>query len=89
MLGISADSVSAQKKFKEKYQLPYHLLADTGKKMCADYGVLKEKNMFGRKSFGIARTTFLLAPDGTIAQIFENVKLDGHAEQVLAAIKTM
>ena len=89
MLGVSADSIAKQKKFKEKYELPYHLLADTEKKMCADYGVLKEKNMYGRKSIGIARTTFLLAPDGTIAKIFENVKPDGHAEQVLAAIKAM
>ncbi len=86
MLGVSADSVSKQKKFKEKYGLPYHLLADVDKKMCEDYGVMKEKSMYGKKYLGIARTTFALTPDGSISRIFENVKPEGHAEEVLAAL---
>lgn len=92
VLGISADTPAAQKKFKEKYDLPYTLLADTNKEVVKKFGVLKEKNMYGKKVMGIARTTFLIGPDGKIAHIFENVKPDGHAEQVLAlardAIKT-
>ena len=84
MLGISPDTPASQKKFKEKYDLPYTLLADAKKEVAIKFGVLKEKNMYGKKVMGIARTTFLIEPDGKIAHIFENVKPDGHAEQVLA-----
>jgi peroxiredoxin Q/BCP len=87
VLGISPDTPSAQKKFKEKYDLPYSLLADAKKEVAKQFGVLKEKNMYGRKVMGIARTTFLIGPDGKIAHIFENVKPDGHAEEVLAQVK--
>ena len=87
MLGISADTSSAQKKFKDKYELPYTLLADKDKEVANEFGVIKEKNMYGKKVKGIARTTFLIGPDGKIAHIFENVKPDGHAEEVLAHIK--
>ncbi len=87
MLGISADTPSAQKKFKDKYELPYTLLADKDKTIANQFGVIKEKNMYGKKVMGIARTTFLIGPDGKIAHIFENVKPDGHAEEVLAHIK--
>ena len=88
MLGISADTPSAQKKFKDKYDLPYTLLADADKKVASLFGVIKEKNMYGKKVKGIARTTFLISPDGKIAHIFENVKPDGHAEEVLAHVKS-
>jgi thioredoxin-dependent peroxiredoxin len=87
VLGVSADSVTKQKKFKEKYDLPYSLLADEDKKMCAAYGVMKEKSMYGKKFLGIARTTFVIGADGKIEKIFENVKPDGHAEEVLASLK--
>lgn len=87
MLGISADKPSAQKKFKDKYDLPYTLLADADKKVANLFGVVKEKNMYGKKVLGIARTTFLIGPDGKIVHIFENVKPDGHAEEVLAFAK--
>ncbi len=87
MLGISADKPSAQKKFKDKYELPYTLLADADKKVANLFGVIKEKNMYGKKVMGIARTTFLIGPDGKIVHIFENVKPDGHAEEVLAFAK--
>ena len=86
VLGISADTPERQKKFKDKYDLPFPLLADTDRKVCERYGVLKEKNMYGRKSIGIERTTFLIAPDGKIAKIFPKVKAQGHAEQVVAAL---
>jgi peroxiredoxin Q/BCP len=87
VLGVSADTPEKQKKFKEKYDLPYSLLADMDKKMCSAYGVMKEKSMYGRKFLGIARTTFVIGPDGKIAKVFENVKPDGHAEEVLSALK--
>ena len=87
VLGISADTPSAQKKFKDKYELPYTLLADKDKTVANQFGVIKEKNMYGKKVMGIARTTFLIGPDGKIAHIFQNVKPDGHAEEVLAHIK--
>jgi thioredoxin-dependent peroxiredoxin len=87
VLGVSADTPSAQLKFKEKHDLPYTLLADANKEAAKKFGVLKEKNMYGRKVMGIARTTFLIAPDGSIVHIFENVKPDGHAEEVLAYVK--
>ena len=87
MLGISGDTPAAQLKFKEKYKLPFTLLADADKKVASAFGVIKEKNMYGRKVKGIARTTFVIGPDGKIAKVFENVKPDGHAEEVLAAVK--
>ncbi len=87
VLGISADTPKAQLKFKEKYDLPYTLLADEKKEVVQKFGVLKEKNMYGRKVMGIARTTFLIGADGKIVHIFENVKPDGHAEEVLAQVK--
>ncbi len=87
VLGISADTPAAQKKFKDKYDLPYTLLADKDKTVANQFGVIKEKNMYGKKVMGIARTTFLIGPDGKIAHVFENVKPDGHAEAVLAHIK--
>ena len=87
MLGISADTPAAQKKFKEKYELPYPLLSDPEKQVAAEFEVLKEKNMYGNKVIGIARTTFLIGPEGTITHVFENVKPDGHAEEVLNYVK--
>ena len=87
MLGISADTPSAQKNFKDKYELPYTLLADKDKTVAKQFDVIKEKNMYGKKVMGIARTTFLIGADGKIAHVFENVKPDGHAEEVLAEIK--
>ena len=87
MLGISPDTPKAQKSFKEKFDLPFTLLADEEKKVANAYGVIKEKNMYGKKVKGIARTTFLIGPDGKITRIFENVKPEGHAQEVLAALK--
>ena len=88
VLGISADPPLTQKKFQEKYSLPYTLLSDTDKRVCEAYGVIKEKNMYGRMVKGIARTTFVIAPDGKIAHIFNNVKAQGHAEEVLEYLKS-
>ena len=87
VLGISADSPSAQHKFKTEHDLPYTLLADVDKKIANQFGVIKEKNMYGKMVKGIARTTFLIDGGGKVARVFENVKPDGHAEEVLAAVR--
>jgi thioredoxin-dependent peroxiredoxin len=87
ILGISADSPPTQKKFQDKYDLPYTLLADIDKKICEAFGVIKEKNMYGKKVKGIARTTFVIGPDGRVTQVFQNVKAEGHAEEVLEYLK--
>ena len=87
VLGISRDTPSSQKKFKDKYQLPYMLLADVDEVVCKQFDVLKEKNMYGKKVMGIERTSFLIGPDRRLLKIFPKVKPEGHAEEVLAAIK--
>lgn len=88
ILGISADEPAKQKKFEEKFKLPYPLLADTDKKVCESFGVIQEKSMYGKKYMGIARMTFIIGPTGKIQHIYEKVKPDGHAEEVLAYLKT-
>ena len=87
VLGISRDTVKAQRKFKEKYDLPYPLLADVDEKVCKQFDVLKEKNMYGKKVIGIERTTFLIGPDQKLVKVFPKVKPEGHAEEVLAELK--
>ena len=88
ILGISADAPDRQKKFEQKYDLPYTLLSDTDKKIAHAFGVMKEKNMYGKKVMGIERTTFIISPDGKIAHVFHKVKAEGHAEEVLGALKS-
>jgi peroxiredoxin Q/BCP len=87
LLGISPDTPGAQKKFADKLDLPFTLLADADKKVAQAFGVLQEKNMYGKKVMGVARTTFIIAPDGRIRHIFEKVKPERHAEEVLAYLK--
>jgi len=86
VLGVSPDTPAAQKKFKDAFHLPFPLLADAEKKVAEAYGVLKEKDLYGKKVMGIERTTFVIQPEGRIARICEKVKADGHAEEVLAAM---
>jgi thioredoxin-dependent peroxiredoxin len=86
ILGISPDSVKSHQKFKAKFELPYTLLADTEKVTLQAYDVWKEKSMYGKKYMGVERTTFLIDPDGRIANVFEKVKPAGHAAEVEAAI---
>ena len=87
VLGISRDTPRDQAKFKAKFNLPYTLLADVDEKVCNQFGVLKEKNMYGKKAMGIERTTFLIGPDRTLLHIFPKVKPEGHAEEVLALLQ--
>jgi peroxiredoxin Q/BCP len=88
VLGISADTAGAQKKFQDDHNLPFSLLADPDKKIANLFGVVKEKNMYGKKVKGIARTTFVIGPEGKIKHIFNNVKAEGHADEVLAYLKS-
>lgn len=85
VLGVSPDTIKAQSKFKEKFGLNFTLLADDSKEIANKYGVMKEKNMYGKKVMGVARTTFVIE-NGKIVKIFEKVKPEGHAEEVLSAL---
>lgn len=87
VIGISADSVESHKKFESKYKLPFTLLSDEKKEVVIKYGVWKEKNMYGRKYMGIERTTFIIDKGGLIKKIFPKVKVAGHVEEVLKALK--
>jgi peroxiredoxin Q/BCP len=87
VLGVSPDDVKSHRKFADKYQLPFTLLADSDHKVCEKYGVWKEKSMYGRKYMGVERTTFVIDADGKVRKIFSKVKVDGHSEDVLEAIR--
>lgn len=87
VLGISADSVKSHKNFSEKFSLPFPLLSDESKKMIGAYGVWKEKSMYGKKYLGIERTTVIIDENGKIKKIFPKVKVKGHTEEVLEALK--
>jgi thioredoxin-dependent peroxiredoxin len=87
VVGISPDKTAAQAKFKQKYELPFTLLADQERAAAHAYGVWQEKNMYGKKVMGIVRTTFVIGPDGKIEKIYGSVKAKGHAAQVLAEIR--
>ena len=83
VFGISADSAARHKKFAEKYDLPFALLADESKKVIQQYGVWTKKKFMGMEYMGIARSSFLIDPEGKIAKVYESVKPDVHAEEVL------
>jgi thioredoxin-dependent peroxiredoxin len=87
IVGVSPDQADAQAAFKSKFDLPFTLLADSEHKAAELYGVWKEKNLYGRKSMGVERTTFVIGSDGVIKKIFPKVKVEGHTAQVLAAIE--
>ena len=89
VLGISTDSVKSHKKFAEKYGLPFTLLADEGKEVVNRYGVWGRKKFMGREYDGVFRSSFLIKPDGTIAKVYENVKPEQHAAEVLADLETL
>lgn len=87
ILGVSLDDVASHKQFAEKFKLPFPLLADTDARVSTAYGVYKEKNLYGRKSLGIERTTFIIGRDGNIAKVYPRVKVDQHGEEVLAFVR--
>ena len=89
VLGISKDTVAKHDKFRDKHGLKVALLSDENSDVCERYGVWKEKNMYGRTYMGIERTTVLIDASGNIARIWPKVKVAGHAEDVLEAVKAL
>ena len=89
VVGISADSLASHEKFKAKMRFPFELLSDPDQKVCRLYDVIQEKSMYGRKFLGIERSTFLIDEDGVLRQAWRKVKVDGHAEAVLAAVTAL
>ena len=87
IIGVSRDSLKSHDKFIEKYDLPFLLLSDEDEVVCNLYGVLKEKNMFGKKCFGIERSTFLIDEKGIITKIYRKVKVPGHIDDLKCSIK--
>ena len=86
MFGISRDTPRAQKKFREKYELPYTLLADKDQEVIKRFDLLKQKTMYGKPVTGVERTTYLIGADGRLLHTFSSVKPQGHAEEVLAML---
>ena len=89
VFGISKDSLASHEKFAAKRDLQIPLLSDEHGSVCENYGVWKEKNMYGKKYMGIERTTYLIATDGTVAQVWNKVKVPGHVEAVLEAVRAL
>ena len=89
ILGVSRDSLASHEKFRAKFDFPFDLLSDPDEKLCKQFDVIKEKNMYGRKVMGIERSTFLIDADGKLRGEWRKVKVKGHAEEVLEAAKAL
>lgn len=89
VIGVSPDSVRSHRTFADKHSLPFRLVADTDHQIAEQYGVWKEKKLYGRTYWGIERTTFIIDPDGRISAIFPNVKVDGHVEDVITTLRSL
>ena len=89
VLGVSRDSVASHEKFKAKYELPFSLLSDSGEELCQRFGVIKDKNMYGRKVRGIERSTFLIDADGVLRREWRGVKVKGHVAEVLESLREL
>ena len=89
VFGVSRDSIVSHEKFKAKYNYPFDLLSDSDETMCKIFDVIKAKNMYGKKVMGIQRSTFIIGRNGEIAKEWRGVKVDGHAQEVLNAAKSM
>lgn len=86
VVGVCVDSVASHKDFKQKYALNFPLLSDSEKKIALAYGVWKQKSLYGRKYMGLERSTFLIDEEGLISKVFPKVQVDGHLDEVLAAL---
>ena len=86
VLGVSPDDEASHAKFRDKYELPFTLLADPTHEVAEDYGVWVEKNAYGQKKMGVERSTFIIDPEGNVAKVMRRVKPDAHADDVLAAL---
>ena len=89
VLGVSPDDVASHAKFRDKYKLNFSLLADPDHRVAEKYGAWREKNMYGKKSMGIQRSTYLIDASGKVSRVWKRVKVDGHDEQVLEALKAL
>ena len=89
ILGVSRDSIASHEKFKEKQGFPFDLLSDPDEKVCKKFDVIQEKTLYGRKFMGVVRSTFLIDADGKLRREWRNVKVKGHAEEVLEAVKAL
>lgn len=89
VLGVSRDSVASHEKFREKYDLPFPLLSDRDEKLCRQFDVIREKTMYGRKTMGVERSTFLIDEQGRLRQEWRKVRVKGHAAEVLEAVKAL
>lgn len=89
VFGVSRDSVDSHQQFASKYELTFPLLADSDETICNAYGVIKEKTQYGKTSIGLVRTTFIIDQEGKIAKIYPNVRVDGHVEKVVEAVKQL
>ena len=89
VLGVSPDDVASHQKFRDKFDLNFPLLADTDRKTAERYGAWREKNMYGKKSMGVQRSTFLIDQTGKVAKVWKKVSVDGHDQEVLEAAKNL
>jgi peroxiredoxin Q/BCP len=89
VVGISRDSLKSHQNFKAKMGFPFELIADADEKLCTQFAVIKMKNMYGKQVRGIERSTFLIGPDGKLVTEWRKVKVDGHAQEVLDAVKAL
>jgi peroxiredoxin Q/BCP len=89
ILGVSCDTLESHVKFRDKYDLNFPLLSDPDHKIAEKYGAWREKNMYGKKSMGIQRSTFLIDDEGKVAKVWKRVKVDGHDQQVLDAVDAL
>ena len=89
VVGVSRDSLKSHENFKTKMEFPFELISDADEELCAQFGVIKMKNMYGKKVRGIERSTFLIGADGKLAAEWRKVKADGHAAEVLEAVKAL
>jgi len=89
VFGVSADDLASHEKFRDKFQLNFPLLSDVDHKVAEKYGAWREKNLYGRKSMGIQRSTFLIDAEGRLAKVWRKVNVDGHDEEVIEALKSL
>lgn len=89
VLGVSRDSIASHDKFRDKYDLPFPLLSDKDEKLCRQFDVIREKTMYGRKSMGVERSTFLIDEQGKLRREWRKVRVKGHAAEVLEAVESL
>jgi peroxiredoxin Q/BCP len=89
VLGVSPDTVESHVKFRDKFSLNFPLLADPDHAVAEKYGAWREKNMYGKKSMGVQRSTYLIDADGKVAKVWQRVQVDGHDEEVIAAVRAL